>query len=137
MESQIVRDENGRWLSGGASPNPGGRPKGAIQRIRRVCQEAAETIACELIEIALDPTVRPRDRISAAALVLDRGLGKVSTLTTEENEEPEDLTTKVLKVLASQSKARIEAGIRNRSLEALAPGSVRTEPELLNSQAKN
>jgi len=125
MANEILRDDNGRWLSGGRSPNPGGRPVGAIQRIRRVCQDAAETVASELIEIALDPAVKPRDRISAAAVILDRGLGKVSTQMFEETEEleSEDLATKVLKVLA-QSRARIDAAARNRLDQPLVPGSV-------------
>ena len=102
----MERNEQGRWLPG-ASGNPGGRPKGAIHLIRSLCQNAAEAVIHEMIEIALDPNQRARDRISAASIILDRGLGKAIPQIPDDDEKQLDQKTRILKLMTPQLREHL------------------------------
>src|SRR5262245_14908258 len=70
---------NPKWRAGGPSPNPGGRPAGIAERLRTGLLDATGDLA-EVIEylasVVRDPDAHARDRIAAAALILDRTAGK-------------------------------------------------------------
>jgi hypothetical protein len=59
----------------GESGNPGGRPK-AIYDIMRLARSRAPEAVQTLYEIMSDKTASDRDRIVAAATLLDRGCGR-------------------------------------------------------------
>jgi hypothetical protein len=94
----MERNEQGKWLPGCSSPNPSGRPKGAIRRIRAICLESAEELVRELTHIALDRNERARDRIAACALLLNRALGRAPE-TPDDDEEQVDLKTRVMRLI--------------------------------------
>lgn len=68
------RDSRGRWVRGGPSPNPGGRPKevGHVRELAR--QHTGEAIAT-LVEILRHGTP-DRARVAAAQVLLERGWGR-------------------------------------------------------------
>jgi len=101
----MERNGQGKWLPG-TSGNPGGRPRGAVRQIRLLCQDAAEGLVRELIQIALDPNQRARDRISAASIVLDRALGKATPELPDE-EEPVDLRTRVMRLINPETRLHL------------------------------
>jgi hypothetical protein len=113
----MSRNPQGRWLPG-ASGNPGGRPRGAVRRIRSLCQDAAEAVIHEMIGLALDPTQRARDRISAANIILDRGLGKASSEMPDDDDEPVDLKTRVLRLISPEM--RLHLGLSTNSRPSLS-----------------
>lgn len=102
----MQRDDRGKWMQG-VSGNPGGRPKGAVRQIRFLCQEAAEAVIQEMIELALDPNVRPRDRISAAGIILDRGLGKPTPEMPDDDAEPLDRRAKIMKLISPELREHL------------------------------
>jgi hypothetical protein len=102
----MQRDDRGKWMRG-VSGNPGGRPKGTVRRIRGLCQDAAEAVIREMIELALDPNQRARDRISAANLVLDRGLGKASPELPDDDEEQLDQKARILRLMTPQLREHL------------------------------
>ena len=56
-EPQPVRDANGRWLPGGPSPFPKGRPKGIIdkrQKLQKVFAENSEELVRLVVSRALE-----------------------------------------------------------------------------------
>ena len=72
----------------GQSGNPGGRPKGVAKTVREVCGGTPLLLAQVLLEIALDPKARDRDRIAAARELLDRGWGKAVGFADVESADP-------------------------------------------------
>ena len=73
----------------GQSGNPGGRPKGIERRVRELLKDDWDAIIMAMADIALgklppgitgETTVKIRDRVDAAKLVLDRGWGKARTV---------------------------------------------------------
>jgi hypothetical protein len=74
---ELLRDSRtGRFLPGTAPPNPGGRPRNAINQVRALCQEHCVEAIDTLIKIMTNPEVRDRDRIAAAQTILERAIGK-------------------------------------------------------------
>lgn len=63
-------------LPGTALPNPGGRPRSAINRVLALCQEHCVEAIGTLIKIVTHPNVRDRDRIAAAQTNLERAIEK-------------------------------------------------------------
>jgi hypothetical protein len=121
----MQRDDRGKWLRGCASPNPGGRPKGAIRRVRAICQDAAEAVIQEMIELALDPNQRARDRISAANIVLDRGLGKASPEMPDDDQEPLDQKARILRLMTPQLREHL--GFNNVTTASLQAPETQTD----------
>lgn len=120
----MQRDDRGKWMRG-VSGNPGGRPKGAVRRIRGLCREAAEPIIREMIDLALDPNQRARDRMSAANLVLDRGLGRATFEMPDDDEEPLDQKARILKLMTPQLREHL--GFDRVTTAALQPAESHTD----------
>ena len=72
----------------GQSGNPGGRPKGVARAFRDALGGPPAVFAQVLLEIAIDPTARNADRITAAREILDRGWGKAVGFTDIEGADP-------------------------------------------------
>lgn len=64
-----------KWLKGGPSPNPGGRPK-EIGDLRQMARERTPEALQTLVEVMLDRAAPAAARVAAANGVLDRGHGK-------------------------------------------------------------
>lgn len=74
-------DGNPAWIRGGASPNPGGRPKGLAALVRSQTMEGAELVAFYLAIMRgtkrIDKRAPPLAlRMDAAAWLADRAFGK-------------------------------------------------------------
>ena len=70
-----MRDPNGRFLPGGPSANPGGRPallEGVREAAKQHTPQAIETLA----SIMNDPAAPPAARTAAATSLLDRAWGR-------------------------------------------------------------
>jgi len=104
--SDLFAKFKGQWLPG-ASPNPSGRPRGAIRHIRAICLNAAEDLLHELIELAMDPNVRPRDRISATSIILERGLGKASPEVADDETEAIDQKGRIMKLISPELRKQL------------------------------
>lgn len=85
------RDEQGRWLPGGPSPNPGGRPRNpwrlALERIAGELDADSGESAVEAILRRLADEARAGDT-TAAAILLDRLLPKARA--GEDDDQPFD-----------------------------------------------
>ena len=71
----------------GQSGNPGGRPKdiqGVTRLARKLCPKALRRLA----EILDDPEAANSDKVRAAQVILDRGLGKVDVVVEEKPAAP-------------------------------------------------
>lgn len=66
-----ARPPHGRRFVKGQSGNPGGRPKAALD-----VQELARAHTPDAIRALVDALNSPRERVSAAVALLDRGWGK-------------------------------------------------------------
>ena len=73
MEQKRYRGGNPAWVKGIQSPNPGGRPKAAID-----IQALARDKCPDAIKALFDALSDPRTRVSAAVALLDRGYGRPS-----------------------------------------------------------
>ena len=69
----IARDGSGRWLPGGGSPNPAGRPALPAD-LRKQLAEAAPGAVARLVELMQSPD--ERIALLAAREILDRALGR-------------------------------------------------------------
>jgi hypothetical protein len=65
----------GRPFPKGVSGNPGGRPKGLVQRIREDTGDGAELVAY-MLAVFRDEREPTRTRIEASTWLADRGYGK-------------------------------------------------------------
>ena len=69
------RDSRGRFLPGNKyNPGRGRRPRD--KAIRDAFREWCPDARAVLVQLMLDETARPADRIRAAEIILDRGMGK-------------------------------------------------------------
>jgi hypothetical protein len=74
-----ARDENGRWLPGGASPNPKGGAIATYPRDWRELRDLAQSYAPEAIEKLVAIIRRSRSQkiqLAAIDMLLDRAYGK-------------------------------------------------------------
>ena len=69
------RDPNGRWLSGGRSPNAGGLSREKRELID-LARERSPAALDKIFAIMNDETVPPAVQLAAAGMILDRGYGK-------------------------------------------------------------
>jgi hypothetical protein len=69
------RDGSGRWRKGGASPNPGGRPK-EVGDVRELAKGYTEAAVKTLAEIMNNTESPPAARTAAACALLDRAYGR-------------------------------------------------------------
>jgi hypothetical protein len=72
----VKRTADGRFVKGGSSPNPGGRPRGVIADLQREMRGHTALATATLVSICANPEARDSDRIAAAREILDRGHGK-------------------------------------------------------------
>lgn len=73
-ETKPLRGEGGKFAKG-VSGNPGGRPK-MLEAFTQLAQEHSEAALMAVVDILNDPDARTVDRLRAADIILDRGLGK-------------------------------------------------------------
>lgn len=71
----VGRDGAGRWVKGGASPNPGGRPK-EVGDVRELARSYTEKAVATLATIMDDAEAPPAARTAAACALLDRAYGR-------------------------------------------------------------
>jgi hypothetical protein len=88
---QVVRDKKGKWVKGGPSPNPKGRPKGtAVEQFRE--NPGAATVIEKLFQVAntLNDIKPHKDAIQAAKLIIERIVPslKASELVVSEQDQP-------------------------------------------------
>jgi hypothetical protein len=69
------RDPNGRWLSGGRSPNAGGLSREKRELID-LARERSPAALDKIFAIMNDETVPPAVQLAAAGMILDRAYGK-------------------------------------------------------------
>ena len=69
------RDPNGRWLSGGRSPNAGGVSQEKRELID-LARERSPAALDKIFAIMNDETVPPAVQLAAAGMILDRAYGK-------------------------------------------------------------
>lgn len=93
QNTSVPRHPNGRWQKG-ASPNPGGRPKGLAVRVRELMPE--EELVAGMVKIAKGlkvagqkPTIA--EIIRAREWLADRGHGKAPAFAPIEGENPLEL----------------------------------------------
>ena len=102
------RDGSGRWQKGGASPNPGGRPKevGDVRELAKAhSAEAIETLAT----IMRDKDAPPAARTAAATALLDRGYGRPAQAMDakiEVSHSVADTAAQVLMALSQRARER-------------------------------
>ncbi len=70
-----ARATDGRWLPGGTSPNPGGRPR-VIADVTALAREHTAAALHTLASIAGDAEQPAAARVAAANALLDRAYGK-------------------------------------------------------------
>lgn len=73
QKPQIVRDARGRFVKGTPSPNPMGRPKTSVE-LRELFREYTHVALRALVEAA--KYGKQRERVQAAAIILDRAWGR-------------------------------------------------------------
>lgn len=82
----VARDELGRFPKG-QSGNPTGRPRDTIAKLAR--ERGPEALAV-LVEIMVDKSAFPKDRMAAAEAVLSRGFGRPVQPTAETDADGND-----------------------------------------------
>src|SRR5579864_3893935 len=85
QEHAVRRHDDGRWAMG-ASPNPGGRPKGNGE-VRELARQYTETALKTLVHIA-EHGKQESARVAASQALLDRGWGKASQPLSDEDGGP-------------------------------------------------
>jgi hypothetical protein len=78
------RDINGRWLSGGRSPNAGGLSREKRELID-LARERSPAALDKIFAIMNDETVSPSVQLAAAGMIIDRGYGKAKAEVAVEN----------------------------------------------------
>jgi hypothetical protein len=69
------RGVTGRFLPGGPSPNPNGRPKGIAALVQAETRDGGELVGY-LLRVLRDKDQKTELRMQAAQVLLDRGFGK-------------------------------------------------------------
>ena len=72
----------------GQSGNPGGRPKGVSEYVRKTCGANGKQLIDILLAIAQNPGAEDKDRIKAISELLDRGWNKPTQATTGDPDQP-------------------------------------------------
>jgi len=106
---ELLRDpRTGQFLPGTAACNPSGRPRAALSQARQLCrQHIADAIAL-LVNVIHDDHARDRDRIAAAEILLERGIGKTVPENLLHDDEPElDQRTRILNTLPEQLRRKL------------------------------
>ena len=107
------RDPNGRWLSGGRSPNAGGVSREKRELID-LARERSPAALAKIFAIMNDETVPPAVQLAAAGMILDRGYGRPRQMieTGDRGRSLEDI------LLAIAAAREAEAQERGESKEA-------------------
>ena len=71
------RDENGKWIKGGGSPNPGGRPA-ILREVQELARSYTTTAITTLAKMCEDEKAPHMARVASSIALLDRGWGKPS-----------------------------------------------------------
>lgn len=108
----------------GQSGNPGGVPK-AYSEVAALAREYTAPAIRRLAEILLDRRAKHRDVINAAALILERGLGKPPAFVKLEVDErrpqpvaPQEITASDVERAAEIARILVEAGALDAVVEA-------------------
>jgi|GEM_PF-4486516 len=88
------RAETGQWLRG-VSGNPGGRPRGLADLVRRETKDGAELVEFFLAIFRGKRKAPLRQRIEAATWLADRGFGKALQQMELSGPDSEPLTIRV------------------------------------------
>lgn len=89
--SHVPRGEHGKWVRGGPSPNPGGRPK-SLKDMQELARKYTKRSIKRLAEI-VSSKVDDRASTMAAKELLDRGWGKPAQPLTGEDGGPIQVQT--------------------------------------------
>lgn len=73
-ESSVQRDSKGRFLPG-QTANRGGRPR-RLQEFTELAQQHTPEAFEAVLDVLRDPEAKTADKLKAADMILDRGLGK-------------------------------------------------------------
>lgn len=111
--AEVVRDEGGRFLAGGPSANPGGRPK--MPEVVRSRIQALTVRSVEVLKGCLE-SKDEKVRLEAAKHILDRAYGRPSQST--------ELKIEGLDVAAEHLTSLMEAGQRRRALRRAGEDAV-------------
>jgi Mor family transcriptional regulator len=84
------------------NPNPTKSPGLTAGQMRKMAREDSARMHEILRQIAEDPEARPRERITAAQIIIDRAFGK-SREEAEEEKDTESTTAKILKLVGKKS----------------------------------
>jgi hypothetical protein len=77
MNEISAKKQRGRPFKKGVSPNPSGRPKTPAEMKEAFRAHTPEAIDY-LGRLVMDETARPADRIRAAEIIIDHGIGKAA-----------------------------------------------------------
>ncbi len=99
-----IRRPDGRWVAGGKSPNPGGRPQAVID-VAAAAREFTSQALAVLVAVMHDPAAPHNARVSAANSVLDRGWGRApATISFDDGGKAEAQRQEILKTLADAAR---------------------------------
>lgn len=86
---------NPKFVKGGPSPNPKGRPKDAL-KLKNLCQELGQE-AINVLKKAMKEAPEWSDRIKAAKEILDRGYGKPAQAVELSGPDGEPFTVNIIR----------------------------------------
>lgn len=117
------RGRTGRFLPGGPSPNPGGRPKsaGLAELVRGQTDQGGELVVFMLATLR-NPRRPLAARTQAASWLADRGFGKPTVAVDATLTADVDVATSGCAACAAQERAReaIRANLTDEDLDRVA-----------------
>jgi hypothetical protein len=97
----MASNGNPKWVKGGASPNPGGRPKGTAH-VATLARAYTEEAILKLVAIMRNAKAATTSQAAAAIALLDRGYGRPAQATeVTVRRDIADLTTDELIAIAA------------------------------------
>lgn len=108
----------------GPGNNPGGRPKGLERRVRELLGPDIDAIILAMRDIAMSPGFKPRDRIAAAKLIMDRGWGQAREVVDVNIDQTQTNVTLDVKAISLGDARKMEALLGRMLGDAAKPGAL-------------